>query len=196
MKTYGIRTEIETVNNSTYTGYNRVYKRNGQEFPALRDLLGKMVTLRNGNKGYAIQSKNGIAIFVGQERINMVYGRRLTAYPINGKGNVSEFHKEEFDILSVHDADGNLFWERKDPVPKTEAYKLTEREATRLLKQIYGMEIEITANPTGGARGRQGKTLIVDIERESALRRNQETEQKSTVSGVTLDEKETETKTA
>ena len=196
MNTYGIRAEIETTITGKYTGYTSIYKFRGQDFPALRDLLGKVAVLRNGNKAFVVQSQNAIALFCGQERINAVYGKRLTAMCLNQKGNISGKQNTDLDIMSVSDADGNLFWERKDPVPKTEAYKLTEKEATRLLKQIYGMEIEITANPTGGARGRQGKTLIIDIERESALRRNQETEQKSAVSGATLDETETETKTA
>lgn len=195
MKTYTMRTEIETTNNGKYTGYNYVYKYNGQEFPALRDLLGKMVTLRNGNQGFVVQSKNAIAIFCGQERLNVCYGKRLTAYPINGNGNVEMLAKPDFDILKVSDADGNIFWERKDPVKKPEPFKLSDKEAVRLLKQLYGMEIEITHSESW-VRGRYAKTIKADIERESALRRNQETEQKSTVSGVTLDEKETETKTA
>lgn len=195
MKTYGIRTEIETVNNSAYTGYNHVYKRNGQEFPALRDLLGKVVTLRNGNSGFVVQSMNTIAVFCGKERINVGYGRRLTAFPLNGKGNFFGKYDTDLDIMKVSDADGNLFWERKDPVKKPEPFKLSDKEAVRLLKQLYGMEIEITHSESW-VRGRHAKTIKADIERESALRHNQETEQKSVVSGVTLDETETETKTA
>lgn len=194
MKTYGIRTEIEPVVSGKYTGYTNVFRCNGQDFPALRDLLGKLVTLRNGDSGHVLQTRDGICVFVKGCRLNVAYGKKLTAYPVNGKGNLVTCHPEKkYDILSVKDADGNLFWERKAPKQKPEPFKMTEKEAIRLLKELYNIDIEITGK---GKYGRHAARLSDELEKERELRRNQETEQKSTVSGVNLDETETETKTA
>ena len=141
-----IMNEIVTTNNSRYTGYTRVYRRNGQEFPALVDLLGKIVTTANGTKAVVAQKRNGIVLYANGNAIPCAYGRRLTAYKYAKNGNILSVKAPEYDIVTVTNADGDLFWQRaeaKKPIT------ITQGELKNLLRSLYGKEITITAGKKG-----------------------------------------------
>lgn len=148
-----IRTEIVTVNTSKYTGYTRVYKRNGQEFPALVDLLGKIVTTANGTTAVVAQKRNGIVLYANGNAIPCAYGRRLTAYKVTKKGTLG-LKNPEFDIVTVTNADGDLFWQRVD-VKKEKPLTITQGELKNLIRSLYGKEVKITE----GKRGHRNRKL-------------------------------------
>lgn len=142
-----MRTEIETVNTSKYTTYTKVYKYNGQEFPALRDLIGKFVILRNGNRAFCVNCGNKLALFINGVRQPYIYGRRLTASRMSKKGTpltcgIYARESKTMDIISVIDGDGLLFWERVEQV-KEKPVLLSEVEAIKLLSKIYGKKINL-----------------------------------------------------
>lgn len=146
----GLRSEIENDINSKYTTYQKVYKWGGQEFPALRDLVGKLVILRNGERAFCMNSGNRLALFIDNVRQPYVYGRKLTANLLTKNGNVMSgarykhmVETTSYDIMSVLDVDGNLFWERKPPIPKEKPISISVSEVERLLEKVYGKKVNI-----------------------------------------------------
>lgn len=149
----GLRSEIETDVESKYTTYPKVYRWGGQEFPALRDLVGKLVVLRNGERAFCTNSANRLVLFINGVRQPYVYGRKLTANLLTKNGNVMSgaryknmVETDKYDIISVLDVDGNLFWERKPPVPKEKPVSISIYEAARLLEKVYGKKVDVSGN--------------------------------------------------
>lgn len=149
----GLRSEIETDVEGKYTTYPKVYRWGGQEFPALRDLVGKFVVLRNGERAFCTNSGNRLALFIDGVRQPYVYGRKLTANLLTKNGNVMSgarykhmVETDKYDIISVLDGDGNLFWERKAPVPKEKPVSISIYEAARLLEKVYGKKVDVSGN--------------------------------------------------
>ena len=146
----GLRSEIETDVENKYTTYQKVYRWGGQEFPALRDLVGKLVVLRNGERAFCTNSANRLVLFINGVRQPYVYGRKLTANLLTKNGNVMSgaryknmVETDKYDIISVLDVDGNLFWERKAPIPKEKPISISVSEVERLLEKVYGKKVNI-----------------------------------------------------
>lgn len=186
-----VMNKIDTSINSKYGTYEKVFRYNGQEFPVLRNLLGKIVVLRNGDEAIAVQAGNIIVLYIDGKKVSCTFGRRLSAYSVACESYILNtweptFRMPQYDIMLVKDAFGNVYWERAEHKAKEKPVEVSECEVNRLLSELgYNKKVKVVS---GKGRGRKGTTIATLLKSEKS--------KEAAASETKLEVKEKDVKTA